>query len=59
MVYPGTHNKKEKTECPKKMLPKNTQHRAKRESQKDTRRRKIKVSSSKKNGKTKFVNTVT
>jgi hypothetical protein len=55
MEDPGTHNKKEKTERPKKTLPKNTQHRAKRESQKDMPRRKIKVSSSNKNGKTKFV----
>jgi len=35
MADPGTH-KKMKTERPKKTLPKTTQHRAKRESQKDT-----------------------
>jgi hypothetical protein len=58
-VDPGTHNKKEKTERPKTTLTNNTQHRAKKKTKKDTPRRKIKVSSSNKNGKTKFVNTVT
>ena len=48
MVDPGTHNKKEKTERPKNTLPKNTQHKAKRELQKDTTRKNQGISSNKK-----------
>jgi len=55
MVDTGAYDKKEKTECPKKTLSKNTHHRAKRNPQKDIPRGNIQVSSSNKKGKTKTI----
>jgi len=55
MVDPGTHNKKEKTEFPKKTLPKNTHHGTKRDLKKYTPRGKIKVPGSNKKGKNKLM----
>jgi hypothetical protein len=55
MVDPGTHNKKEKTERPKKTLPENTHHGTKRDLQKGIPRGKNKVPGSNKKGKNKFM----